>query len=126
MRGRYCLVSLIIIMFMVFGSGDDGQQSPNIKIPNWGPSFTQAGKPSNVQPSGKSAIWFQMSGTVDPKSIERWFGNNKIADFGIESDKGGWMQFDNSLIAVPWKYPVYLMHVPSKPRIDIGIIEVQP
>jgi hypothetical protein len=126
MQRKLYLVSLIIIMLVILGCGDGSQKSPIVQINNWGPQFTQAGKPFNVQPNLNSAIWFLMSGNVEHKDIEAWFGNNKIKNFGIESDKSGSMEIDNSLIAVPGKYPVYLIYVPSKTRIDIGTFEVKP
>lgn len=133
---RKIKVSVVMIFLMALsGCGDSGNKTlapnsaitdvkPNIVIKNWGPQATGAKKAFNVQPNGQSAIWFEMQGAVQPNAMEAYFGDKKIDGLTIQSDKGGALLVPEELLAKAGKYPVYLMHLQSKTRIDIGSFEV--
>jgi hypothetical protein len=93
---------------------------PNIKVNSWGPKGTKVGQEFNKQPNGLSAIWFEVVGEVVADSIEARFGENKISNFGIASNKGGALLIPSNLLGKAGEYPVYLIHTPSNTRFDIG------
>jgi hypothetical protein len=97
----------------------------NVVITRWGPHATEAKKPFNIQPSGQSAIWFEMKGEVQPAAMEAFFGETKASGLAIRSDHGGALLVADELLAKAGKYPVYLMHPKSQTRIDIGTFEVR-
>jgi len=101
---------------------------PNIRIVNWGPRETLAGMPFNVQPSGHSAIWIASTGVFHPETIEGWFGNKKGTGLWLAPGHGGGggMAVSKEQLAVPGKYPVYLKHIPTNTRFDLGTFEVLP
>jgi len=102
-------------------------QIPDIKVLKWGPQSTLAGMPFNVQPSGHSAIWIASTGAFHPESIEGWFGNRKVTGLSIVPGHGeGGMTLGKEQLAVPGKYPVYLKHIPTNTRFDLGTFEVLP
>lgn len=107
-------------------SAATSETKPNIIIQNWGPQTGNTKKTFNVQPNGQSAIWFEMKGAVQPQDMEAYFGDKKIDGLTIQSEKGGALLVPEGLLVKPGKYPVYLMHTPSKTRIDIGPFEVRP
>lgn len=93
---------------------------PNIKVNKWGPQLTLVGQAFNKQPSGLSAIWFEMAGEVVADSIEARFGDKKISNLVIASNKGGAVLIPSNLLDKAGEYPVYLIHTPSNTRFDIG------
>jgi hypothetical protein len=107
--------------FEVFPNSAD---IPNIKILKWGPDTTTLGQEFNKQPNGISAIWFSMTGEIYPGTVEAWFGNFKLSNAVIESDKGGAMQIPTVLLQKAGEYPVYLIHVPSQKRFEVGTFKV--
>jgi GT2 family glycosyltransferase len=52
-------------------------------VTNWGPRSTEQGKPVNVQPSGKSAIWIEVTGLSDSPGIKVLFGGKPMEDICI-------------------------------------------
>lgn len=96
------------------------KDSPEINVTAWGPQSTQAGKGFNIQKNGVSAIWFKMSGVVAPGTMEAWFGDRKLENFSVASDKGGGIQIPQELLAKTGEYPVYLVHNLSRKRYEIG------
>jgi hypothetical protein len=101
------------------------QAAPVLKFPQWGPRGVTAGKAFNVQADGTSALWFGMDGAVHPNTMEGWIGDRKVA-LAITSHHGGSLAVSADLLAKPGTYPVYLIHVPTKTRYDIGPLEIAP
>lgn len=99
--------------------------APKIVITGWGPKRTSAGQTFNVRKSGHSSIWFKMTGSVEPGTMDVWFGGKKIEKFAIKSNAGGGIHIPAELIAHKGTYPVYLMHRATGKRYDLGGFEVQ-
>jgi hypothetical protein len=93
---------------------------PNLKISNWGPKSTTVGQEFNKQPNGLSAIWFEMAGDVFSGAMEARFGDKKISNLAIASNKGGAVLIPHNLLGKAGEFPVYLIHTPSNTRYDIG------
>lgn len=98
--------------------------APAIKILNWGPTVTEAGKGFSVQSTGNSAIWFEQRGIGNAQMVEVWFADRKLEGMAITPDQGGSAEVPLDLIAKPGKYPVYLVIKPEGTRIDMGTFEV--
>ena len=101
------------------------QAAPDLKFPQWGPRMVTAGKPFNVQADGVSALWFGMDGAVHPNTMEGWIGDRKV-ELAITSHRGGSLAVPADLLAKAGNYPVYLIHVPTKTRYDVGPLEIAP
>jgi hypothetical protein len=61
-----------------------------------------------------------MAGEVVADSIEARFGDKKISNLVIASNKGGAVLIPSNLLDKAGEYPVYLIHTPSNTRFDIG------
>jgi len=58
--------------------------------------------------------------------MEAWFGDKKLDGLSIASDIGGGLLIPTDLLNKPGIFPVYLIHTPSKSRIELGSFEVTP
>jgi hypothetical protein len=99
--------------------------APLLSVTKWGPEFTAVGEVFNAQPSGLSALWFGISSISDLTAMEGWFGDSKLQEIAIDKN-GGSFVVPTELISKPGKFPVYLVHTPSKKRYDIGTFTVLP
>lgn len=99
------------------------QTVPAITVTAWGPESTPAGQTFNVQPGGTSAIWFKMDGAVYPGTMQGWLGDKQI-DLAITSHHGGALLVPSKLISKAGQRAVYLLHVPSKTKFELGSFEV--
>ncbi len=97
---------------------------PTIKFAKWGPQSTVKGQVFNKQPNGQSALWWEADGSVNPKTMELWIGNQRIPGPELVSHKGGSALVPDSAIAKVGKFPVYLLHKPSGTKYEMGIFEV--
>nr|NJM00995.1 radical SAM protein [Desulfobacula sp.] len=61
----------------------DPKQTDELVVTNWGPRLTEIGKPFNVQPSGKSAIWIEIAGLHNSPDIKVLFGGRPMEDICI-------------------------------------------
>ena len=61
----------------------DTKHINEIIVTNWGPRSTEQGKPVNVQPSGKSAIWIKVTGLSNSSDIKVLFGGKPMEDICI-------------------------------------------
>lgn len=100
------------------------QQTQEIKVTNWGPRGTVAGKGFAVQPNGDSALWFEFSGPGNANNLEVWFGDQKLSGVAINPGKAGSAQITKEQLATPKTVPVYLVHTLSGKKIDLGIFEI--
>ena len=99
---------------------------PELKVVQWGPSQTTVGVVVNKQPSGESAVWFSMSGGINPgTNLELWFGETKLTDVVFNAE-GGSAILPSTLLNKAGDYPIYLIHEPSKKRFDIGVFKILP
>jgi len=122
---------VIAMLGMMNGCSDDKQVSAGgaenvIKVTNWGPRATQAGKGFSIQPNGDSAIWFEFSGPGNAKNLEVWFGDQKLTGVAVIPDKGGSAQVPPNLIATPKTVPVYLVYTTKSTKIELGNFEITP
>lgn len=68
----------------------DPKQTDELVVTNWGPRLTELGKPFNVQPSGKSALWIEIVGLCNLSDTKVFFGGRPmedicIHDFGVNA-----------------------------------------
>jgi hypothetical protein len=97
---------------------------PTLKVTKWGPNSTVRGQVFNKQSNGQSALWWEADGWINPKSMEVWYGNQRLQDISLVSYKGGNALIPQSAIANVGKFPVYMVHKPSGTKYEIGTFEV--
>lgn len=98
--------------------------APDVKVAQWGPNTTVAGKGFAKQANGNSALWFEQKGIVSPDSVEVWFGTSKLENLIITPDVVGTVEVPPELLKKAGKYPVYLVVKANGKKVDIGEFEV--
>lgn len=102
------------------------KQDEIIKVANWGPKSTQAGKGFNVQPNGDSVFGFEFSGPGNANNLQIWFGDQRLSEIAIVPEKAGSATVPPKLFAAAKSVPVYLIYTPTGARIDLGTFEILP
>lgn len=102
------------------------KQEEIIKVANWGPKSTQAGKGFMVQPNGDSVLGFEYSGPGDANTLQIWFGDHQLSDLAIAPGKAGSATVPPKLFAAPKTVPVYLIYTPTGAKIELGTFEILP
>ena len=75
------------------------EDTPNLKVLQWGPNTTTLGTIFNKQIDGESAIWFELNGAVKPGVIfELWFGDVKLSQLALNKTMGGAAKVPTSLL----------------------------
>jgi hypothetical protein len=96
----------------------------DVKVAQWGPNTTVAGKGFAQQANGNSALWFEQKGIASPDSVEVWFGTSKLESLIITPDIVGTVEVPAELLKTAGKYPVYLVVKANGKRVEIGEFEV--
>jgi hypothetical protein len=96
----------------------------DVKVAQWGPSTTVAGKGFAQQANGNSALWFEQKGITSPDSVEVWFGSSKLENLIITPDVVGTVEVPPELLKKVGKYPIYLVVKANGKKVEIGEFEV--
>jgi hypothetical protein len=96
-----------------------------IKVGNWGPQETIAGTPFNVQPTGKSAVWIQVTGLNISGGMQVLFGDKQLEDVSA-SDQIVTGAVPNALIEQPGDRSIVLIEGATNRKVTVGTFRVLP
>lgn len=131
LMGKYLRLCMLVVLASLAAACSEEQkpvakQEVAIKVTNWGPKATQAGKGFLVQPNGDSVIGFEFSGPGDANTLEVWFGDQKLSGVAVDPGKAGSASVPPKLFAAAKSVPVYLIYTTTGAKIELGTFDILP
>ena len=98
-----------------------------VKVEDWGPRETSAGKPFNVQPNGKSALWIKVTGLNTSAGVKLFFGDALLEDVHVATNVvTASLPAQNTLLDKPGDQAVVLVEGATNRKVQVGTFKVLP
>ena len=120
----------------VTGCGDKPADAPapapqvaaaEVKVEDWGPRETGAGKPFNVQPNGKSALWIKVTGLNASAGVKLFVGDALLEDVNVATNLvTASLPAQNTLLDKPGDQAVVLVEGATNRKVQVGTFKVLP
>lgn len=91
-----------------------------VRVTDWGPRSTEAGRPVNVQADGHSGLWFQATGAPPWLKLEI---DGDLVPVSVAEDlftSGLFDKLQERILAAPGEYPIVLIDEMARIRQPVG------